>query len=258
MALVPQNLGVPTGTIMWSAAPDVPVGWLLCDGRDVVKTEYPALFDFLGTEFGSTDPNTFTLPDLVGRFIRSVGEPGRDPFTYQDGMNVAHSHGMYPGVTHFHEVTDPGHLHTLEGGDHNHFVLSDHNHTNTAVHTHTSDALPTHGIFPGTYTCEREVFFSPLNQFTINCGISPFDVMVTMIDPSLVGVPGHLGTTGITAVNASFTGVTFNTAETGVALRPELTGVTADSALTNIDVDVTGEVGGPVPYNLALLPIIRT
>lgn len=257
MALIPLNFGVPTGTIMWSAAPDVPVGWLLCDGRRVAKGDYPVLADFLGDEFGAPDPTSFALPNLVGRFIRSVGEPGRDAFTYQDGLNGVHSHGMFPGVTHTHDVTDPGHLHDLTGGDHTHFVISDHTHNNTSVHTHGSAALPGHGYFPNTYNCAREVFINPQSTTGRECGQDPADVMVTQLRPT-DDRPGWTGKTGITAVNASVTGVTLNIAMTGVTMGVAFTGITADPALTNIVIEEVGDVGGPVPFNLALLPIIRT
>jgi microcystin-dependent protein len=257
MALVPQNLGVPTGTIMWSAAPEVPVGWLLCDGRDVVRTDYPILFDFLGTEFGSTDPFTFTLPDLVGRFIRSTGEPGRDAFTYQDGMNGVHSHGMFPNETHYHTVTDPGHFHNLQGGDHSHVVTSFHLHASTSLHNHTSQPLPTHGYFPNLRNCNREAFVNPAGALGRECGQDPADVMVTQ-QQQLFPPPGWSGKTGITGVDSAFTGVTFNTSETGVLLNTAKTGLSAVPAATNIVIEETGAVGGAAPYNLALLPIIRT
>lgn len=257
MALVPQNLGVPTGTIMWSAAPDVPVGWLLCDGREVAKADYPVLAEFLGDTFGSTDSISFGLPNLVGRFIRSVGEAGRDPFTYQDGMNVSHAHGMHPDQTHTHSVTDPGHLHDLQGGDHNHSMTSLHAHNSTSTHTHTSESLPTHGYVPNTVTCNREGYVNPDGPLGKQCGQSPEDVMVTQKLPDS-GDPARTGKTGITGVNAAFTGITYNTAETGVTMLTNTTGVTTNPALTNISILDAGEDGGPVPPNLALLPIIRT
>jgi hypothetical protein len=70
--------------------------------------------------------------------------------------------------------------------------------------------------------------------------------------------PGWSGKTGITGVDSAFTGVTFNTSETGVLLNTAKTGLSAVPAATNIVIEETGAVGGAAPYNLALLPIIRT
>ena len=47
----------------------VPDGYLLCDGREVSRTKYSALFNVIGTSFGNGDTiNTFNVPDLRGRF----------------------------------------------------------------------------------------------------------------------------------------------------------------------------------------------
>lgn len=75
------NALVPTGTIVafGGANERVPNGWLLCDGRSVQRSMYPALFDAIGTAHGG-DGNNFNLPDLRGRFLRGVdGMAGRDP-----------------------------------------------------------------------------------------------------------------------------------------------------------------------------------
>ena len=69
------NNGVPTGTIIaWAGdTSHVPNGWLLCDGRLLVKgqTKYPALWNVIGTYWGNDGNNgDFNLPDLRGRFLR--------------------------------------------------------------------------------------------------------------------------------------------------------------------------------------------
>lgn len=59
---------VPVGTIlMWANADSLPDGYMLCDGRTLTKYDYPELAKVL-SEF-LDDNNTFTLPDLRGRFI---------------------------------------------------------------------------------------------------------------------------------------------------------------------------------------------
>ena len=45
----------------------VPAGWLLCDGTAVSRTQYSALFDKVGTDYGTGDGSTtFNLPDMRG------------------------------------------------------------------------------------------------------------------------------------------------------------------------------------------------
>ena len=84
MALIKQVLDkvVPIGTIM-AYGGDVrkaevvkqlaSQGWLVCDGMQVKREDYPALFQAVGVSFGAGDgKTTFHLPDMRGRFLRGV------------------------------------------------------------------------------------------------------------------------------------------------------------------------------------------
>ena len=63
----------PTGMIGWFGLGAVPDGWLLCNGSQVSRTTYAALFSAIGTRFGAGDGSTtFTLPDLNNRFIEGT------------------------------------------------------------------------------------------------------------------------------------------------------------------------------------------
>jgi microcystin-dependent protein len=53
-----------------------PRGWLLCDGREVSVSKYPALFKAIGTIYGGDGVNKFRLPDLRGRVVIGVGQGG--------------------------------------------------------------------------------------------------------------------------------------------------------------------------------------
>jgi hypothetical protein len=58
---------IPPGIEMLIAAAVAPDGWLLCEGDDVSRTTYAALFAKIGTTFGVGDgTTTFGLPDLSG------------------------------------------------------------------------------------------------------------------------------------------------------------------------------------------------
>lgn len=41
-----------------------PVGWLICDGRQLAITQYTVLFALLGTKYGGDGIRSFALPDL--------------------------------------------------------------------------------------------------------------------------------------------------------------------------------------------------
>ena len=66
----------PIGTVKAYAGSITPDGYLMCDGSQVLKTEYGELFAVLGTAFNlssDTDSTKFRLPDLRGRVIVGVG-----------------------------------------------------------------------------------------------------------------------------------------------------------------------------------------
>ena len=62
--------GVPVGTIIWSAVPNAPHGFLVCDGSIVGRATYPELFAAIGTTYGAGDGvSTFTLPNLMEKVV---------------------------------------------------------------------------------------------------------------------------------------------------------------------------------------------
>lgn len=69
--------GVPTGTIAPFLGGVAPDGWLICQGGLVSRTKYQALFNMIGTTYGSGDGSTtFKLPDLRGRFLEGAATSG--------------------------------------------------------------------------------------------------------------------------------------------------------------------------------------
>jgi hypothetical protein len=107
---------VPVGSIMPFAGRhnNIPAGWLLCDGRQLDRTHYGALFNVIGTFWGvGNNYSTFNLPDLRGYFLRGVSlSTQRDPDagartrlysggntgdivgSYQGDMYKWHNHGI--------------------------------------------------------------------------------------------------------------------------------------------------------------------
>ena len=55
-------------------------GWLVCDGRSLATTDYPALNQAIGSAYGSVGAGYFNLPQLAGMFLRGVDPNGKvDP-----------------------------------------------------------------------------------------------------------------------------------------------------------------------------------
>ncbi len=70
-----KNLGkaiVPIGTVVFYLGTTIPDGYLLCNGASLIRTEFPELFEVLGTKCGSVDSAHFTLPDTHHRFLEGT------------------------------------------------------------------------------------------------------------------------------------------------------------------------------------------
>ena len=122
--LAPQIFqgSVPPGVVIAYAGATVPDGYLMCDGKAISRTQYPALFTAIGVAHGIGDAiSTFNLPDYRGLFLRMVdGAAGRDPdvtgrTAMANGGNTGNTVGSVEfdifGI-HSHGVNDPGHSHT--------------------------------------------------------------------------------------------------------------------------------------------------
>lgn len=68
-------VGVPQGTVFFTASSQIPVGYLLADGSAVSRSTYADLFTAIGTLYGAGDGSTtFNLPNHTGRV--AAGEDG--------------------------------------------------------------------------------------------------------------------------------------------------------------------------------------
>ena len=83
----------------------IPNGWLRCDGGSYSRTDYPALFAKIGTKYGSNSSTTFSVPNMINRYIKgwngtnvgvtSNGQVGKHQhsLTGSTGTGTAHTHG---------------------------------------------------------------------------------------------------------------------------------------------------------------------
>ena len=65
--------GVPTGTILPYCGTSAPSGFLICNGGAISRTSYSALFQMIGTKYGSGNGSTtFNLPNMHHRFLEGT------------------------------------------------------------------------------------------------------------------------------------------------------------------------------------------
>ena len=77
----------PIGAIAAYAGTSVPAGWLYCNGGAVSRTTYAALFNAIGTKYGTGDGSTtFNLPALQGRVLQG--------YTDSDGIGTKIAAGL--------------------------------------------------------------------------------------------------------------------------------------------------------------------
>ena len=94
------------GLICFYPVPDIPVGWILCDGRSISRAAYSRLFEKIGTLYGEGNGvTTFNIPNLLGYFIRGWDNT-RNINVPQEGAVGGHTHSFAgstgPGTAHSH------------------------------------------------------------------------------------------------------------------------------------------------------------
>lgn len=96
-----------TGNIIAYTGNDVPDGYMVCDGSELNRFEYPELFSIIGTTYGAGDgSSTFNIPNLSGKAClgysqtHSIGSTGGEE-----------THFITPRETPSHDHTIPQHTH---------------------------------------------------------------------------------------------------------------------------------------------------
>ena len=104
-AFIPPS--VPPGTIIHYAGRTVPSGWLICNGANVSRTDYAALFAAIGTIYGAGNGSTtFGLPNLDGRYLEGT--------TYTGSVGTYHSAGL-PNITGYFSNNGDGRFENSSG-----------------------------------------------------------------------------------------------------------------------------------------------
>lgn len=111
---------IPPGTIIHYAGRTVPSGWLICNGANVSRTDYAALFAAIGTIYGAGNGSTtFGLPNLNGRFLEGT--------TYTGSVGTYHSAGL-PNITGYFSNNGDGRFENSSGSFTNNTLVT-HSHS---------------------------------------------------------------------------------------------------------------------------------
>ena len=115
------------GVIQMFAGSTAPSGWLLCDGSEYLKTDYPLLYAVIGDAYGDTtkgavapsDSDHFRVPDFRGR--TGIGT-GNGTATGHTDHTIGKLGGNEDAITpyHAHTVTATQSGVSITGGGHSH------------------------------------------------------------------------------------------------------------------------------------------
>jgi hypothetical protein len=116
------DINPPVGTIMaWAGQRNtIPANWRLCNGDELERSQFPQLFNAIGTVWGGTATTRFRLPNLNGRFLRGVDNgAGLDPGDNRTPLGTAPANdvgSVQPEdfMSHDHPINDPGHSHRFD------------------------------------------------------------------------------------------------------------------------------------------------
>jgi len=121
---------IPYGTIIQSAAINVPGGWLDCDGSIVLRTVYGNLFNAIGYAYGTFSGSdlSFNLPDLRGRIGVGAGQGSGLTLRNRGAKNGEENHQLttaeLPSHTHTGTTDSSGsHIHTSNANGANGYGL---------------------------------------------------------------------------------------------------------------------------------------
>jgi microcystin-dependent protein len=136
---------IPPGMVRMFGGPNIPTGWLACDGSPVSRTTYAALYAAIGTYWGVGDNiNTFNVPDLRGRsplgYVNSPITGITSRAFASNGGEENHVLSVDELALHDHTITDQQHTHAA----HNH-TLHDPRHSHTQTNVSHQNATITSG-----------------------------------------------------------------------------------------------------------------
>jgi len=100
-----------SGDIKYSVRSNDHGKWILCDGRELSRTDYIDLFSIINTSFGEGNKiDTFNIPNTLNKLVGCIGDKkkiGEDIGSEEIILEIENL------PSHSHKINDPGHTHTF-------------------------------------------------------------------------------------------------------------------------------------------------
>lgn len=113
------SIGIATGAMyVWAGdQASVPEGLIICDGRQVSRTQFAGLFSVVGVKYGAGDGSTtFNVPNVQDKVL--LGASGTKPVGHTGGANsLLLDPTQLPVIT--PTINDPGHAHAQQVNNNN-------------------------------------------------------------------------------------------------------------------------------------------
>ena len=184
-----SDFGNPAGSMMMYAGSTLPYGYLWCDGASYYKSPavgtpaYPDLFASIGTTWGTTDSNHFSVPDMRSKF--PIGAAASYPLGSTGGLATVTLTALQTGI--------PAHGHSLSGAV-----------TAESSHTHAVGTLATASNGDHQHTSNLYTATTASNATTTGSGYRVTAMTFSAPNTSIAGAHTHT-ITGSTAAGSSHT-----------------------------------------------------
>lgn len=200
---------IPTGVIMMWVGAGVPAGFKLCNATELSRTTFSALFNIIGTTYGTTNSTNFLTPNFNGRFpVGMSSQTSAAQATVTGGDSIVQiTTSQLP--THTHSINIPNHQHTTDTTHFHGLFIHPHTHTGGGGGTHQHQMSPPKGSGDGVWvgknssTAPRKMIYDNSSDFFFDNDV---DDVTSFNQPASAG-GAAIGSSDVQIYPPPFTGI---------------------------------------------------